>query len=47
MFDDSDRLQVNVFHHEGRFYMFYEGIFIDADSAAAALSDESHLDSGR
>ena len=25
MFDDGDRLQVNVFHHQGRFYMFYEG----------------------
>ena len=25
MFDDRDRLQVNVFHHLGRFYMFYEG----------------------
>lgn len=25
MFDDRDRLQVNVFHHQGRFYMFYEG----------------------
>ena len=24
MFDDADRLQVNVFHHKGRFYMFYE-----------------------
>jgi hypothetical protein len=24
-YDDADRLQVNVFHHQGRFYMFYEG----------------------
>ena len=25
IYDDSDRLQVNVFHHQGRFHMFYEG----------------------
>ncbi|MCP5116109.1 MAG: hypothetical protein GY953_35225, partial [bacterium] len=24
MYDDADRLQVNVFHHQGKFYMFYE-----------------------
>jgi hypothetical protein len=30
-FDDHDRLQVNVLHHEGRFYMFYEAQTSDVE----------------